>query len=557
MGATARVSRTKTVCDHRKTLNNIGVVGAGPMDRGSGCSGVREGVSPERVIIMVFVLSKTGKPLMPTDIRHARRLLNKKRAEIAGHDPFTIRLLDREDGVTQPVEICEDTGSDHIGFSLKSEKHEFASVQADNLSDEKEMHENQSWNRRARRNRKRYRAPRFNNRTHGHNSDEKRFAPSIRHKIENHISWIERYANVCPVQDVWMEVGSFDTQLLAALEEGKPVPEGTDYQHGERYGMDTRRAAVFFRDGYTCQCCGKKNKIFEVHHIVFRSMGGSDRLENLITLCTDCHTPENHQKGHILYDWAHGIGLPKRHSYKGAAFMNTARWEMIRRVKELLPDVTVHMTYGTQTKRARHKFGIEKSHVNDAYVMGSFHPKHRTESLHYKKRRRNDRKLEKFQDATYIDRRNGEDKKASELGCNRKKRRESRRSDRNIRPMRGKKMSRGMRKIRRQRYEIRPGDTARCEGKIYPVVGTQGDTIALRSSKWVPIADIVPATKRGKELPLAVGQNVRVCGQKTKHKVLDIGKEAARLSWILGRTPQKIEIVTRTFGGWERVHDKV
>ena len=53
---------------------------------------------------MVCVLARGGKPLMPTNIRRARRLLRKGRAVIAGHHPFTIRLLDREDDVTQPIE---------------------------------------------------------------------------------------------------------------------------------------------------------------------------------------------------------------------------------------------------------------------------------------------------------------------------------------------------------------------------------------------------------------------------------------------------------------------
>lgn len=55
------------------------------------------------------------------------------------------------------------------------------------------------------------------------------------------------------------------------------------------------------RDGYQCQVCGDRNDdpycILHAHHIVRRAVGGSDDLENLITLCDLCHaivTPRWH-----------------------------------------------------------------------------------------------------------------------------------------------------------------------------------------------------------------------------------------------------------------------
>jgi hypothetical protein len=45
------------------------------------------------------------------------------------------------------------------------------------------------------------------------------------------------------------------------------------------------------RDGYCCQNpeCGRRSLRVEVHHTVFRSQGGGDELENLLTLCRACH----------------------------------------------------------------------------------------------------------------------------------------------------------------------------------------------------------------------------------------------------------------------------
>ena len=43
------------------------------------------------------------------------------------------------------------------------------------------------------------------------------------------------------------------------------------------------------RDGQCCQICEVKNERLEVHHILKRKLGGSNELDNLITLCVKCH----------------------------------------------------------------------------------------------------------------------------------------------------------------------------------------------------------------------------------------------------------------------------
>ena len=49
------------------------------------------------------------------------------------------------------------------------------------------------------------------------------------------------------------------------------------------------REQVLRRDGWRCQSCGSRSNL-EVHHKEFRSQGGADSEENLITLCADCHS---------------------------------------------------------------------------------------------------------------------------------------------------------------------------------------------------------------------------------------------------------------------------
>jgi 5-methylcytosine-specific restriction endonuclease McrA len=46
---------------------------------------------------------------------------------------------------------------------------------------------------------------------------------------------------------------------------------------------------VLRRDSWRCQSCGTMSNL-EVHHKEFRSQSGGDSEQNLITLCSGCHT---------------------------------------------------------------------------------------------------------------------------------------------------------------------------------------------------------------------------------------------------------------------------
>jgi 5-methylcytosine-specific restriction endonuclease McrA len=52
---------------------------------------------------------------------------------------------------------------------------------------------------------------------------------------------------------------------------------------------DELRERVLRRDSWRCQFCGSMTNL-EVHHQQFRSQSGEDCEDNLITLCTDCHS---------------------------------------------------------------------------------------------------------------------------------------------------------------------------------------------------------------------------------------------------------------------------
>jgi len=446
--------------------------------------------------MLTYVLAADGSPLMPTyNISKVRRMLKDGRAVIAGHKPgFTIRLTyalpDQKTPHTQKIELCEDTGYQHIGVSVKSKKHEYVHLQVDTLADEKNHHDAQRRYRRNRRNRLRYRAPRFDNRTHSKKPGW--IAPSLQHKADIHVRLVSTFQKVLPICDVYLEVGTFDTQVLEAKEKGLPIPEGSDYQHGTRYGIATLREAVFYRDGYKCQCCGKgikDGRILRVHHIGYWKTPSdhTDRMGNLITVCTKCHTAANHKKGGKLFGWK-----PKMMPLTGAAFMNTVRWKIVQAVKDLDSNLTVHATYGADTKLSRRDHSITKTHANDAYCMGMFQPGHRAPEQLLKKKRRNNRVLSKFYDAKYIDSRDGTKHSGSELSCGRTNRSEPRNGEQNLRIFHGKKVSKGRISVRRQRYPIQPGTQVMYKKHTYVAVGTHnnGRAVVLNLGKSVSVSKL-------------------------------------------------------------------
>jgi 5-methylcytosine-specific restriction endonuclease McrA len=59
---------------------------------------------------------------------------------------------------------------------------------------------------------------------------------------------------------------------------------------------ETLRQQVLRRDGWRCQSCGTLSNL-EVHHKQFRSHSGDDSEQNLITVCSGCHS-SLHNSGH-------------------------------------------------------------------------------------------------------------------------------------------------------------------------------------------------------------------------------------------------------------------
>ena len=415
----------------------------------------------------VYVVAKDGTPLMPTKkFGMVRHFLDEGKAVPLQTKPFTIQLTYETTHHTQEVKLGIDTGYEKIGVSAVTTKEEVFAAEVKLLSGIVKRMEKRRKYRRQRRSRKRYRKPRFDNRK---NSKPKGWlAPSIRHKKNSHIRFIkQQVGTILPLDKINVEVANFDIQKIK-----NPDLEGEKYQQGEQQGFFNLRQYILHRDEYECQnhnCSNKgydhksngskkKAKPLQVHHIGYWKDDMSDRPGNLITLCTTCHTPTKHKEGNSLYGWQ-----PEVKSFRSETFMSMVRWRMFDEIKEEFPNLDIDYTYGYLTKSTRIELGIEKSHVNDAFVVSGGTSQARITPFEVKQIRRNNRSLEKFYDAKYKDLRDGEVKSGQELADQRRSK--GKNVDRvNLRKYRAHKTKQGSRRIRKERYPFQPHDVVIYNG---------------------------------------------------------------------------------------------
>ena len=127
--------------------------------------------------MLVYILNNYGKPLMPCSASKARKLLKENKAKVIKIEPFTIQLLYGSSGYKQEITLGVDAGSKVIGLSATTKSKELYSAEVQLRNDIVDLLSTRRQNRRMRRNRLRYRKPRFLNRVKSKNKGW--LAPSI------------------------------------------------------------------------------------------------------------------------------------------------------------------------------------------------------------------------------------------------------------------------------------------------------------------------------------------------------------------------------------------
>ena len=303
----------------------------------------------------IYVQDHEGYPLMPTSPARARQMLRSGDAVLVDRSLFVIRLTKQSASCRQETAMGVDFGSCHVGVSVTTDRRELLSSEVllrDDVS--RRLLKRREMRRGRRFRRTRYRAARFDNRTASKKAGW--LAPSVRHKVDSIARICRRIGRILPINSVICEGGKFDAQAVM-----NPGIQGKEYQEGPQSGFDNVKAYVRWRDGYTCQNCGAHGEgvRLEVHHIRHRMEGGSDRPDNLVTLCHGCHW-RHHNEGMELK-------VKKPAGMRDMSAMNIIRKRAISELRKSFPEV--RETWGYVTTRNRTAAGIHKSHANDAFVI--------------------------------------------------------------------------------------------------------------------------------------------------------------------------------------------
>jgi len=341
----------------------------------------------------VYVISKSGKPLMPTErFGKVRRLLKSGKAKVVHRKPFTIQLLYETTEIVQPLILGVDTGANDIGVVVTKEdgepvflgELETRTIEvAQNMKDRCEHRRARRRHRREKRKRrakaagtifekKKYHINgceeaitcklikpgmvRFENRKRA----DKWLTPTCTHLLQTHINFIKKIAKILPIAIVNFEYAKFDLHKI-----NNPDVKGKDYQNGRKKGYVNTAEYVLCRDKHSCQLCKVKSGKMRVHHVIWQSENGSDTPENLVTLCEKCHEKvHNNQKADKKIK---GLFEGIKKKYVHATILNSVLPKLFQWLKSTFENV--NKTYGYETKEKRWEYNLPKSHVVDAYLI--------------------------------------------------------------------------------------------------------------------------------------------------------------------------------------------
>lgn len=360
---------------------------------------------------VVYVLSKDGRPLMPTArCSHIRILLKQKKAKVISSKPFTIQLLYDSPENTQPVVLGIDPGRTNVGlcavrkdtgkpvftaqletrnkeipklmekrkaFRQKHRKHGRREVRqrracaAGTISPRCEKQETGQGRRAERigvlkrwlpgcekpvicigiKNKK----ARFHNRIR----PAEWLTPTADHLLQTHINIVRKIQKFLPVTDIVLELNTFAFMAL-----DNPGIQKWMYRNGPLKGYGSVKAAVSEQQGGRCLLCEKGIEHF--HHIVSRRRRGSNTVSNIAGLCM-----EHHALVHKDKKWEEKLKARKQGMNKKYGALSVLN-QIIPKLAEAFSlefSGRCFVTDGRSTKAFREIHNIRKDHYLDAYCI--------------------------------------------------------------------------------------------------------------------------------------------------------------------------------------------
>ena len=355
---------------------------------------------------MVYVISKSGKPLMPTDrYGHVRKLLKNGKAVPISNNPFTIKLKYDTPEVIQSLTMGIDVGRENIGLGVSDEKGNClfrANVQTNNKSVTKNMSErkvHRQERKRHKRQRKQRKALRLNQamkngedtilrnkksckqvdisypgmeksisnkvikgkeaKFNNRKREDGWITPSARNLVQIHVNLVKKIEKFLPITNLVIENNIFDFQKL----ENSDI-KNWEYSKGLLYGFKDYKDYISKQQNGHCLLCN--NKIDHYHHIYYRSNNGSNTPQNYVGLCNDCHTLVHNDSIYEQDLLDKKQGLKKKYEI---SLLNSCMGVIIEELSLLYP---TKVCFGYDTKNIRNKYNLDKDHNIDGFAISLF-----------------------------------------------------------------------------------------------------------------------------------------------------------------------------------------
>ena len=343
----------------------------------------------------IYVLNKDGTPLMPVhSYGRAKRMVKSGKARVYRMQPFTLILCEQKEN--PQVDECLlgiDPGRTNIGLCVVDSRGRvlFASdIETRNKAIKKLMLEKKRARQASRRGERKVRQRReiasdktgmarhteFWRMLPGykkplcckvmrnqpakfeHRKRKKGWlTPTASHLLETHINAVNLVRKLLPVSTIVIEVNRFD---FARME--NPGIRDWEYCMGRLAGYKNVNEAVDIIQNGRCLLCGKK-KIRYHHHIVPKSLGGSDTIDNIAGLCHECHYGENGvHKSETAAGRLKGKKNGLRKKYHALSVINQVMPYVLERLAGMLP---VCLTAGWETQAARKKYMLPEKQKDD------------------------------------------------------------------------------------------------------------------------------------------------------------------------------------------------
>jgi 5-methylcytosine-specific restriction endonuclease McrA len=312
----------------------------------------------------VFVLDANRKPLTPCKPSLARKLLKVGKAKVFRLYPFTILLKKEVTEDPQPVTLKIDPGSKVTGLAILLDSSLIWVAELTHRGQAiKTSLESRRSLRRGRRNRHtRYRQARFLNRT----KPKGWLAPSLRHRVETTLTWVNKLSKLAPVKTIFQELVRFDLQKIE-----NPEISGVEYQQGVLAGYEVREY-LLNKWERRCAYCSAENVPLQVEHIHPKASGGTNRISNLCLASEPCNTKKGTQDIKIFLakkpDDLKKILAQAKRPLKDATAVNSTRWALFDDLKET--GKVIITGSGGLTKFNRIRLELPKTHFFDAACVG-------------------------------------------------------------------------------------------------------------------------------------------------------------------------------------------